>query len=85
MIDPDEKFVYLGRGGRGWWTGGIPRPIEGPVRDMLWPVSLDHRLCVGMITLDLRTLKIYMKIDYLHERTERDFRSSSLRRSEPNR
>ena len=70
-IDPNEKLVYVGRPGeRHWWTSGMrcPPPPADP-RDFRWPLPDQHGT-VLMLTLDLRTLKLYARFEILAPQTE---------------
>lgn len=69
MIDPSEKFVYVGKADKPWWRTGVPRPPGSP-RDLLWGLH-DQGGSTLVVTLDLRTLKLYARFDPLTRDTER--------------
>lgn len=77
-FDRDERFVYTGKGPRPWWTTGVPHPATGTVRDMRWPLSVSWGLTQVVVTLDLRTLKLYARFVTIDPLDDADFRSGSL-------
>ncbi len=78
MIDPEQRFVYLGREpNQPWWKSGSPTPCSSP-RDLRWYLpdpwewgksvkAVDSYL---VITLDLRTLKLYARFGRLSAERE---------------
>ena len=70
MIDPSQKFVYLGKGPVPWWRTGTPVPANNP-RDIRWNLrAYDEGLSQLVLTLDLRTLVLYARFSRLEPETE---------------
>jgi hypothetical protein len=80
MIDPSEKFVYLGKDPqKPWWRTGEPKPPGSP-RDLQWYLndpwvpSIEARPLADsflILTLDLRTLKLYARFGNLTAEREK--------------
>lgn len=69
--DDPERFVYRGAGRVPWWQTGVPVPVDRP-RDFVWPmVAYDDPGTVLVLTMDLRTLKLYAHFERLTEATAR--------------
>lgn len=69
--DDPERFVYRGNGRAPWFLTGVGFPQHRP-RDYRWWVSaFDDPASVLVLTIDLRTLKLYARFEALTEATER--------------
>jgi len=60
--DPEERLVYThSPNGRLWWASGAYRPPATP-RDVIWVLAVAPGHSITL-TFDLRTLKLYAKLD----------------------